>query len=119
MRVVWIEEWQRKVWKGLIAPWRDKLPLREQRVRHLMLSDWMEEVGFDEVALHIRWGRWCVWWDWMERGYAIEYWDGLSPVAPYLIHFWPRAYNSPAPMELADLDDCLLDSELWTQEPHA
>ena len=110
------EEWQQTMWTGLIVPWRDKLPLREQRVCHLILSDWLEDRGEHVAAQIIREGHWYLYLDVVLSRYRVS---GICPHdwgGPRAMHWWPRAYSDPAPMELADLDDALLDSELWTYQ---
>jgi hypothetical protein len=102
------------MWKGLIRPWRDRLPLREQRVRHLIYSDWLEEIGAYEEAQIVREGRWCIYFDSEWSKYALDYYDGTDPVAPLLLHFWPRSQDGKKVFMIADLDDALLDSDLWT-----
>jgi hypothetical protein len=114
MRDVLIEEWRRTLWKALVKPWGACEPLREQRVRHLILSDWLEERGHLFEAQIIREGRWYLWLDRESSRYALSEDSPQDWGGPLAIHWWPRAYSDPALMHLADLDDCLLDSELWT-----
>jgi hypothetical protein len=114
MRAADHQTWHRNLWKGLVAPWRDRLPLREQRVRHLILSDWLEEWGKDKAAQIIREGVWWLYVDRWTKVYTLaddnpRIWDG-----PFVTHWWPRSYSDPAPISLADLGDAMLDSELWT-----
>jgi hypothetical protein len=115
MRPITTEEWQRAVWAWVVRPWRDALPLREQRQRHLVFSDWLEEIGNHVLAQIIREGYWYLYFNWVFKRYTFSVNSPKDWGGPLAMHWWPRRFLHPIHQSVDDLADALLDSELWTR----